>query len=169
MIGRVHTLQQKLLDMKAWIHQEKKTIGLSLFGLIVLTVLLFSHVRLLATTSASIPYALCVHILHGKPRKGELCAFQLKDHTFVKYIKGVAGDRIKILQGVVYVEDQKIGEAHRTSLLSPISEGLIPQGYVFVAGTHEHSLDSRYQEFGLIPTSALQGRVWGLFKYGEDS
>ena len=41
--------------------------------------------------------------------------------------------------------------------LTPISATSISEGYVFVAGDHPNSFDSRYEEFGLVPIE----KVWG--------
>ena len=45
--------------------------------------------------------------------------------------------------------------------LTPISPMRIPPGYVFVAGDHPRSFDSRYKEFGLVPIEKVWGKaVW---------
>ena len=45
--------------------------------------------------------------------------------------------------------------------LTPISARRIPIGYVFVAGDHPRSFDSRYEEFGLVPIE----KIWGKAVY----
>lgn len=35
----------------------------------------------------------------------------------------------------------------------------IPKGYVFVAGDHPQSFDSRYEEFGLVPVEKIWGKA----------
>ena len=40
---------------------------------------------------------------------------------------------------------------------------VIPEGMVFVAGTHSDSFDSRYKEFGFVPLETVRGQVWPLF------
>jgi hypothetical protein len=40
-----------------------------------------------------------------------------------------------------------------------ISEGIIPSGYVFVAGDNPNSFDSRYEEFGLVPMKKIWGKA----------
>ncbi|HEV2523950.1 MAG TPA: S26 family signal peptidase, partial [Gammaproteobacteria bacterium] len=47
--------------------------------------------------------------------------------------------------------------------LNPIPPGIIPQGYLFVQGTHPDSFDSRYEAFGLIPVSRVLARAYPLF------
>jgi type IV secretory pathway protease TraF len=41
--------------------------------------------------------------------------------------------------------------------LTPIAHDVVPEGYLFVAGDHPRSIDSRYEEFGLVPV----GKIWG--------
>ena len=38
-------------------------------------------------------------------------------------------------------------------------EGIIPPGYVFVAGDNPNSFDSRYEEFGLVPMEKIWGKA----------
>lgn len=40
-----------------------------------------------------------------------------------------------------------------------IPEGIIPSGYVFVAGDNPNSFDSRYEEFGLVPMEKIWGKA----------
>lgn len=43
--------------------------------------------------------------------------------------------------------------------LTPLSLFSIPEGYVFVAGDHPKSFDSRYEEFGLVSIENIDGRA----------
>ena len=43
--------------------------------------------------------------------------------------------------------------------LTPISATSVPEGYVFVAGDHPNSFDSRYEEFGLVPIEKIWGKA----------
>lgn len=82
----------------------------------------------------------------------------------IKQIVGLEGDRIWYdSDQCLWTNDRKIGFLKSISkskrILSPISSQLIPKGYVFLYSNHESSFDSRYQELGLIPVSALEGKV----------
>ena len=46
---------------------------------------------------------------------------------------------------------------------SPIQSGTIPEGYVYVCGSHPDSFDSRYAEFGLIRVENIREKLWPLF------
>jgi conjugal transfer pilin signal peptidase TrbI len=91
----------------------------------------------------------------------------------IKKVAGMAGDRLVYdKEGNLWVNALWIGRAlkigkHKKSAkdgrqLNPIKPGVIPAGKVFVVGNHERSFDSRYAELGLIPETALQGRLLAL-------
>ncbi|GLK53539.1 signal peptidase I [Henriciella pelagia] len=105
------------------------------------------------------------------PRNGELVMFDppenpYYDGAFVKRIVGVAGDRIEVQGRRVYVAGVFVGEAKPVSqdgrALVAISPQVIPEGYVYVAGTHIDSYDSRYEEIGLIPIERIVGRAYPI-------
>ena len=43
--------------------------------------------------------------------------------------------------------------------LTPLRVEIVPEGYVFVAGDHLRSFDSRYEEFGLVSQQNLWGKA----------
>ena len=149
----------KFLD---WLEKHYfKVLFLGLFPMFLWSVLV-TQMKIIVLNSESVPFRVCVQVYNLKPEKGELCAFNFKGQTFVKYMVGVAGDEIKNFKGTIYVGTTKVGKAKRTKLLSPIPEGKIPEGYVFMAGTHPDSLDSRYKEVGLIPVADIKGKAFGV-------
>ena len=125
----------------------------------------FWEIKVIFVSSPSIPYQICLQIIRLEPRKNDLSIFNFKGKSLVKYVVGVKGDQINVRNGSVWINNKKIGDIQNLSYLHPIESGVIPEGYVFVAGTHSKSLDSRYREIGLIPVSALRGRVIGLIKW----
>jgi type IV secretory pathway protease TraF len=52
---------------------------------------------------------------------------------------------------------KNIPEGRNTQGIIP--EGIIPKGYVFVAGDNLNSFDSRYEEFGLVPVEKIWGKA----------
>lgn len=105
-----------------------------------------------------------------EPQRGEVIIFKAPGNPDVDYIKriiGLPGDRVKVLNGKVYVNDQQLPEtylAESTPLLpaSTMQEGIpitVPEGELFVMGDNRpHSSDSR--EFGPIPTSSIIGKAF---------
>lgn len=89
------------------------------------------------------------------------------DGELVKRVAGIEGDLISVSNGIVYVNGVQVGPAKPKTRkgypLTPASRRFIPKGFVFVAGDHIDSFDSRYEEFGLVPLSRLQGYAEGLF------
>ena len=139
--------------------------------LALLWVAIVTQIKFVFLNSESVPFKVCVHVYNLKPEKESLCALNFKGRTFVKYLVGVAGDEIRYVDDdgsfgkTIYVGDMKIGEVKKAKHLTPISARKIPEGYVFVAGTHPDSLDSRYEEFGLIPVQDIQGKVFGCVQH----
>lgn len=84
----------------------------------------------------------------------------------VKRVIGKAGDLIRVEKGEVMVNGHRLPllESSPSGLLySPIFEGKIPDGYLFLAGNHRESFDSRYAEFGLIAVEEIEERLWPIF------
>ena len=82
-------------------------------------------------------------------------------YSFVKIVKGVAGDRVTIKDRDVYINEEYVGTAQPQSKngvnLQMISETIIPENHYFVWTPHEYSYDSRYQDIGLISANLIQG------------
>lgn len=80
-----------------------------------------------------------------------------------KIVAGMPGDRVSVdAGGNVTVGGRRVGRAKRRSSsglpLTPVRDGLaVPEGFLFVAGTHEDSLDSRYRVFGLVEIARVVG------------
>lgn len=148
-------------NLKCWLQQNRNKIAIFFFSLGGFVALLSSQICIVFTTSESIPYSVCLQIYHLVPQKGDLCAFNFSGKKFIKYVFGTAGDRIKNVNGVIYVGEKRIGLAQKTEYLTPVENGVVPEGYIFVSGTHPDSLDSRYQEFGLVKLSEIKGKVFG--------
>lgn len=83
----------------------------------------------------------------------------------LKRVIGVAGDRLRIAAGRVFVNGAPLVEPYLTPAELtgvPVAEGVdltVPPGEVFVLGDNRaHSRDSK--SFGPIPLTSLRGRVW---------
>lgn len=87
---------------------------------------------------------------------------------FIKRIIGLPGDRVRIVQGVVYLNGEVLVEPYLDEAgASNLAEITIPEGRVFVLGDQRGpfgSVDSR--RFGPIPLESLSGRatvvIWPL-------
>jgi signal peptidase I len=128
-------------------------------------VLFFSQARFVTLDSPSIPYRLCLRIFHLKPQKGDICVFEKQGLALFKYIAAAEGDEIRNVKDEIYVNGKYVCRAEATETLTPVRNFFVPSGYVFVLGTHESSLDSRYEEFGLVRVSDIKGIAIGLWKW----
>jgi type IV secretory pathway protease TraF len=126
------------------------------------------QVGFLVNKSASLPYRYFVWLPNIKPGLGDITTFV--HPTYGRLIKRVVGGENNVIaydeHGMLFVAGQRIGYPqafhHQGQLLQPIASGIIPKGYVFCAGEHENSFDSRYPLIGLIREEALQGTLWGI-------
>lgn len=101
-----------------------------------------------------------------EPSRGEIIVFKNPSDTseqFIKRVLGLPGDKVAIIQGVVYVNDQPIMEDYT---LAPARIGfsprIVPEGTYFVLGDNRNnSEDSRFSRVGFLPRELIVGRaVW---------
>lgn len=129
---------------------------------------LFNQVGFLENTSPSLPYRYFIWCPHLKPKSGDITTFIHPQYgRLIKKLVGVEDNVIAYDEnGTLYVAGQCIGEPLAYDLqgkpMKSVPPGIIPKGYVFCAGYHPESLDSRYPVIGLIREEALQGRLWGI-------
>ena len=163
--------------------KQHKTLFVSV-GVAILFVVLITHAtHLLICDSGSIPGVRVSLVLKGSPYKpGDMVG--IKDHPvkyggkkfLVKYVAGLPGDKIErkskevhlITQGSHNNEvfPQKFPLLKQTKdgrPLNPLEATVVPKGYVFVAGDHLRSFDSRYLEFGLVHQNHIIGRAIKLW------
>jgi len=93
--------------------------------------------------------------------------------SYIKRVIGVAGDRIRIDSGQVYVNDVPLQEdyvppAYADTRSYP--ESVVPDGYYFVLGDHR-SMSSDSREFGPVNQSYIYGKAafgyWPMDKVGR--
>jgi conjugal transfer pilin signal peptidase TrbI len=129
-----------------------------------------NHVCLLYSSTDSLPYRTYLRLKQMGAKKGDYTSFASPWYggNVVKRIAGVEGDSITYdKEGNLWIGRQlKVGKPKEKAKdgrpLTPLPPGIIPKGMVFVMGEHERSFDSRYEELGLIPQAALQGRLIAL-------
>lgn len=105
----------------------------------------------------------------GEPKNGDVIVFksdlEQNDGTnkdLVKRIIGIEGDRVTIKDGQVYVNDKLLNETYLSQGMDTKGDIdlVIPQGKLFVLGDNrEVSLDSRYEQVGLVDISDVEGKV----------
>ena len=87
---------------------------------------------------------------------------------YTKELVAKEGEKIAKLKDMIFVASypfllkKDFKKDGITYTLRSLKEKVIPQGHIFVRGTHEYSYDSRYEGFGLVPTSSVVGRSFVL-------
>ncbi|HKL94578.1 MAG TPA: signal peptidase I [Clostridia bacterium] len=110
----------------------------------------------------------------GKLNRGRIVVLRLegREHALVKRIIGVEGDRIKIVEGLLYLNGELQNEDYvleRNKIIgnpSPdMPEITVSQGCVFVLGDNRNgSSDSR--DFGEVKTEQVEGTVFLILRDG---
>jgi len=121
----------------------------------------------------------------GSIQRGDTVVFQYPYDTEKSYIKrvvGVPGDRIRIIAGQVYVNEQPLKESYvppefRDSVTWPPTapgdspeDRVVPDGNYFVLGDHRSS-SSDSRTWGYVPRRLIVGKAvfiyWPLEKMGR--
>ena len=108
--------------------------------------------------------------------RGDVVVFRYPRDTSKSYIKrviAVAGDRVKIEDGLVYVNDRQIAENYVPQMYEDVRsypETVVPAHSYFVMGDHRNlSNDSR--DFGPVDESYIYGKAvfgyWPFAKLGK--
>jgi conjugal transfer pilin signal peptidase TrbI len=127
--------------------------------------------RVVINTTYSLPHTFYLtNPVRNVPQRGDYIAFThpISTKMIVKQVLGVAGDTLTQTPSFVCVEGSgrilSLKKKRSTGTpLTPMDTDVIPEGMVFVAGTHSDSFDSRYKEFGFVPLETVRGQVWPLF------
>tara|TARA_B100000676_G_scaffold311801_1_gene383121 strand:+ start:2396 stop:2971 length:576 start_codon:yes stop_codon:yes gene_type:complete len=105
--------------------------------------------------------------LFGKPERGDIIIFKYPpdpNKMFVKRVIGIPGDVVEIVNGNVYLNNEKLTEKYLTNSYSGKSIGptTIENGFFFVLGDNRaESNDSR--NGWLVPYDSIIGKAWILY------
>ncbi|WP_425446127.1 signal peptidase I [Dethiothermospora halolimnae] len=113
----------------------------------------------------------------GEPDRGDIVVLKAPDDPEKDYIKrviGIAGDRVEIYDGKVYLNGKILKEDYLTGDTYTNTYGRshwkIPDGHVFVLGDNRSkgaSKDSRH--LGFIPVSSIKGKaIFRYFPFNDD-
>jgi len=108
----------------------------------------------------------------GEPDRGSYIYFRTPpnpyfDGDFVKQVVGNEGDVITVIDGVVFVNETRVGPAkpktRKGEPLTAVTSAVVPENHLFVAGQNIDSYDSRYDEFGFISKYNVKGHAGEIF------
>lgn len=124
-----------------------------------------------------------VYYYFNKPNRGDVVVLRppvsvSENDEFIKRIVALPGEKIKLLNGKIYINDKLLKEAYISndihtnggSFLADGAEYTVPSGLYFVMGDNRpHSSDSRYWgpvPLNLSPNSekeGINGRAWLVY------
>lgn len=100
----------------------------------------------------------------SKPSRGDIIVFKYPKDTREKFIKrviGVPGDKIKIEDGTLYINDEKQDEKYiKEPMTGNFPETVVPEGTIFAMGDNRNnSMDSRDSSVGFISYKLVIGKA----------
>ena len=112
----------------------------------------------------------CLRYLGSTPQKGDIVVVNSRELNkyVVKRVIGVGGDKVKITDGDVYINDVKLDEPYLIGGTKTYDDDeytySIPDGNYFLLGDNrEHSKDSRYWENPFISRNDIVAKA--IFRY----
>lgn len=174
------TTALEVTNLKPVIQRKQKSQLRELFETIVSAVLIAAFIMIFIARAYTVNGDSMLPTLHHgerllvdkisyrflEPARGEIIVFKNPSNPseqFVKRVIGLPGDKVAIIQGVVYVNDQPIEENYT---LAPARIGfspqVVPEGTYFVLGDNRNnSEDSRFSRVGFLPREMIIGRaIW---------
>jgi len=113
--------------------------------------------------------------LMEEPKNGDVIIFKTPEDNRTNYVKrliGLPGDRIKIENGVVYLNDQPLYEPYIAfPSINDFMEVTVPEDTFFALGDNRNdSKDSRDFRIGFIPMKNIVGKaVWRIWPFDKMS
>lgn len=110
----------------------------------------------------------------GFRKKVSYNILELTKISYIKRVIGVAGDRIQIGNGRVYVNGKELEEDYLQEGVNTkavyYNDLIVPEGCIYVMGDNrDESMDSR--TFGCIPLERVEGKVilryWPITNFGK--
>lgn len=100
-----------------------------------------------------------------QPARGDVIVFKApgpQNVDFIKRIIGLPGDNVKITDGSIFINGQKLDEPYETQQTQGEENVTLPADKYFVLGDNRNSSsDSRV--FGPIDKSSFNGRAWLVY------
>jgi len=101
----------------------------------------------------------------GEPEHGDVVVFHFPgdpDQEYIKRIIGLPGDRVRVMEGAVYVNDQAIDEPYIAALPKYQGSWTVPGDGIFVLGDNRNN-SSDSHNFGPVPMENLIGEAFFIY------
>ncbi len=98
----------------------------------------------------------------SEPQRGDIiiCSYPNHTDTYVKRVVGMSGDRIRVTNGVLYINDEPNYDYFDGVMNNDMAEVTVPENHVFVMGDNRNaSMDSTSPSIGPLPDSMVQGKA----------
>ena len=103
----------------------------------------------------------------SKPKRFDIIVFPHEDTHYIKRIIGLPGETVQIIEGEVYINGEKLEESYGNAPIRLENYGMavkplkIGENEYFVLGDNRNaSLDSRFQDVGMIKRDEIIGKAW---------
>lgn len=161
-------------QIKTWHQQNRSILKYLIFNLVLLLLtgwllLYYTGLHLCLTPSLNETHLILFQKIFPI-KKGDIVYIEghsykhLGIHPYAKRVIGLPGDPILRNNDTIKIGDLIFPLIHKTTEgyhLTPLTNKVVPEGYLFVAGDHPRSIDSRYEEFGLVSQGNIYGRaIW---------
>lgn len=98
--------------------------------------------------------------LHDDFKYGDVIIFSTSNKKLIKRVIGVGGDTVKIEEGKVYVNGIELNEPYiNNEPLESMEVTVSPDTYFVMGDNRQNSIDSRFDEIGLIHKDDVFGKV----------
>jgi signal peptidase I len=122
-----------------------------------------------------IPYTDTILFHFEKPERGDIIVFIFPldpSKDFIKRVIGTEGEKIQIIDGKIYIDDQlrddpwghfeNIGSAEYRHAIENFGPVVVPRASLFVMGDNRNnSEDSRF--WGFLPVNAVLGKAFVIY------
>ncbi len=101
-----------------------------------------------------------------EPDRDDIVVFSYSDEKdFIKRIVGLPGEKIKINEGMVYLDGEPLEEEYTSgSKNDEFGPDKVPEGHYFVLGDNrDNSMDSRSASVGYISEEQIKGKAFFVF------
>jgi signal peptidase I len=108
-------------------------------------------------------------------RRQDIVVFRLEGEKYdlLKRVIGLPGDRIRVADGKVYINDEPLDEPYLAEAPTYLYEEVaVPEGHIFLLGDNRNrSNDSHYWDEPFVPVEDVKGRAffcyWPFSHFGS--